>query len=151
NTIATYEKERSYIERFPELLRNEAMQLNIAASFINVLNPTIIAYAKLRDTTGLNKALALSESIYDALGKHQRWRPQSSAAFTVGFYMKSLYYSKYFSLDSNRYKSREALHNMERALYGDTTQPASLIRRLAPELDRRLVDYYLTYGENDSA
>jgi len=40
---------------------------------------------------------------------------------------------------------------MEQALYGDTTRPTSLIERLAPELDHKLADYFLTYGENDSA
>ena len=151
NVIATYEKERSYLEQFPELLRNESLNLNIGASFINVMNPTLHAYAKLQDTTGFRNAMALTEAIYEALENHPRWKPQSNTAFTVRFYMEELRYVNEFSINGNRGKSREALHKMEQALYGDTIQPPSLAKRLAPELNHRMADYFLTYHENDSA
>src|SRR3546814_15337679 len=80
NVIATYEGERDYIEQFPELLRSKAINLNIAASFINVLNPTVQAYAKLGDTKQLNKTLALAEAIYSELTKQMK--PTSYTTFT---------------------------------------------------------------------
>ena len=151
NTIAAFEKERSYIEQFPALIRKEALNLNIAASFINVMNPTLHAYAELRDTVGFRKAMALSEDIYDALLNHPGWSVHSDAGFTVQFYMQGLYHLNYSAMEGNRGKSRAALQQMEQALYGDDSRQPSLVTRLAPELNRRMANYFLTYGENDSA
>ncbi len=149
NVIATYEKERAYIERFPELIRNKQLNLNIAASFINVLNPTVNAYAKLRDTIRLDQTIALAEQIHTEL--KARIKPEHNTAFTVNFYMQQLHYYKHFTLEDNREKAREALHAMRHALFGDTTRPASLVGRLQPVLATRLVEFFLKHQKNDSA
>lgn len=149
NVIATYEGERYYIEQFPELLRSKAINLNIAASFINVLNPTVQAYAKLGDTTGVNETIALAEAVYSELEKQMKG--SSNTAFTVNFYMKKLNYHKYFTTEHHQQKSWEALKAMQTALYADTTRPAGLVQQLVPVLETKLIDYFLTYQQNDSA
>lgn len=147
--IATYEQERDYIAQFPELIRSKEINLNIAASFINVLNPTIQAYANLNDTMRLNETVDLAEAIYSELAKQMK--PTSNTAFTVNFYMKNLYYHKYFTAEHHRQKSRDALTAMQTALYADTTIPSGLVRQLVPVLDTKLIDYFLRYKQNDSA
>ncbi len=149
NVIATYEKEKAYIEQFPELIRSKKINLNIAISFINVLNPTVQAYAKLRDTLHMREALALAEAIHAELKK--RIKPMHNNAFITNFYVQQLYYYNYFTLEGNKQKSHEALQAMQHALYGDTTKPASLIGQLEPVLVTRQVEYFLKYQENDSA
>ncbi|MEC3879585.1 sensor histidine kinase [Parapedobacter sp. 10938] len=147
--VATYNEERDYIEQFPELLQSKAINLNIAASFINVLNPTAIAYATLGDTTSLNETIALAEAIYSELEKQMK--PTSHTAFTVHFYMKNLYYHKYFTAEHHQQKSLDALNTMRTALYTDTTIAAGLVGQLVPVLETKLIDYFLTYKQNDSA
>ncbi|WP_262249969.1 sensor histidine kinase [Parapedobacter soli] len=149
NVIATFEQERKYIERFPELLRSKAINLNIAASFINVLNPTVQAYAKLGDAAGVDGTIALAEAIYSELEKQMKG--SSNTAFTVNFYMKNLNYHKYFTTEHHQQQSWEALNAMQTALYADTTRPAGLVQQLAPVLETKLIDYFLTYKQNDSA
>src|SRR3546814_13614478 len=39
---------------------------------------------------------------------------------------------------------------MQHALYADTTIPTGLVQQLAPVLETKLVDYFLTYQQNDS-
>ncbi|MGV3763419.1 sensor histidine kinase [Parapedobacter sp.] len=148
--IATYEQERDYIAQFPELLRKKAMQRNIAASFINVLNPTAIAYAKLGDTIQLNQTITLAEAIYSELDKEMK--PESYTGFIINFYMKNLYYHKYFTAERNKQKSWEALNAIRDALYVDNKdKQAGMIQQLAPVLETKLIDYFLTYKQNDSA
>ena len=149
NVITTYQQVRDYIQQFPELLRSKAINLNIAASFINVLKPTVQAYAKLQDTTGVNEALRLAEQIYEELAK--QINPARPNAVTIRFYMRELYYHKYFTLEHDQRKSREALQAMQTALYADSSASATLIGQLAPVLETKLVDYFLTYHQNDSA
>ncbi|MFB2119288.1 sensor histidine kinase [Parapedobacter sp. 2B3] len=148
--IATYEQERDYIAQFPELLRAKAIQLNIAGSFINVLNPTAIAYARLGDATRLNETIALAEDIYSELKKQMK--PESYKGFIINFYMKNLYYHKYFTAEHNQQKSWEALSGIRNALYVDSKDnQAGMIPQLAPVLETKLIDYFLTYKQNDSA
>ena len=149
NVIATYEKERDYLKQFPELIRRGAINRNIAASFINVMNPTIQAYAQLGDSTGLDQALALAEQIDGELKKILE--PTTHQGFIIRFYMKFLYFHKYFTLERNQQKAGDALHAVQAALYTDTTMSASVVARLAPVLEAALTDYFLTYNENDSA
>ncbi len=149
NVIATFEKEKAYIKQFPDLIRSKKINLNIAASFINVLNPTINAYANLCDSVKLNETLALAEDIHGAL-KNQL-KPLHNTTFTVNFYMQQLYYYKFFTLENNKYRAREALSAMDHALHSDTTRPASLIGRLQPVLSTRMVEFFLKYKQNDSA
>ena len=150
-TIEVYEKERAYMQQFPELIRTGKLELNIGASFLNVLNPALQSYAVLGDTTGVKETLALSKAIYDALTHHKGWKPESPTAFIVGFYMKNLDYHQYFSLYKDRQKARKALADMEEALYGDTSKSASMVALLEPQMTPKMVDYFLTYGQNDSA
>jgi len=148
--IATYEQERDYIAQFPELLHEKAMQLNIAGSFINVLNPTVIAYARLGETTRLNETITLAEDIFSELKKQMK--PESYNGFIINFYMKNLYYHKYFTAEHNQQKSWEALNGMRNALYVDNEdKQAGMIPQLAPVLETKLIDYFLTYKQNDSA
>lgn len=148
--IATYEQERDYIGQFPELLRKKAIQLNIAGSFINVLNPTAIAYARLGDTTRLNETIALAEAIYSELKKQMN--PESYNGFIINFYMKNLFYHKYFTAEHNQQKSWDALNGIRGALYiNNKDKQAGMIQQLAPVLETKLIDYFLTYKQNDSA
>lgn len=149
NVIRTYEKERAYIEQFPELLRKKSINLNIAISFINVLDPAIHAYAAKNDTANVAKTLALAEAIYGPLV--EQIKPTSANAFITAFYMKELYYYKYAILLKDREQTAHALADMEQALYGDTTRPAPLIGMLEPVLVTKQVEYHLTYKNNDSA
>jgi len=148
--IATYEQERDYIAQFPELLRTKAIQRNIAASFINVLNPTAMAYARLGDTTRLNETIVLAEAIYSELEKQMK--PESYTGFIINFYMKNLYYHKYFTAEHDQQKSWEALNMIRNALYVDNEdKQAGMIQQLVPVLETKLIDYFLTYKQNDSA
>jgi len=150
NVVATYERERDYIAQFPELLRTKAIQRNIAASYINVLNPAAIAYARLGDTTRLNETIALAEAIYSELEKEMK--PESYTGFIINFYMKNLYYHKYFTAEHDQQKSWEALNMIRDALYVDNKdKQAGMIQQLVPVLETKLVDYFLTYKQNDSA
>src|SRR5690606_15785544 len=47
--IKTYEECVDYLRKFPTLIENKGININIAASYINVVNPAIAAYAHLRD------------------------------------------------------------------------------------------------------
>lgn len=150
NVIATYEGVRDYLKQFPELIRTKSINFYIGASFINVLNPTADAYAHLGDTTGVNETIALAEAIYSELEKQMG--PENYTGFIINFYMKNLYFHKYFTAEKNEQQSWEALNAMREALYVDNKdKQAGMVQQLTPELETKLVEYFLTYQQNDSA
>lgn len=149
NVVATYESVRDYLYRFPSLIRDKEINLNIAASFINVLHPTAMAYANLGDAEKVREVVELATNIHDELS--ERIPSDSYIHFTVNFYMASMRQYRDFKLLDNRELSHRGIQAMASILTGDTTQSISLIEQLQPVLLYRSIWHFLHYQENDSA
>lgn len=149
NVIASYEAEREYIETFPERLRDKSINLNIASGFINVLHPTVQAYAKLRDTAKVEETIQLAQRVHEAFAQHVSTKVY--AGFTIHFYMQSIQSFKYFTLLRDEAGSERVLRDMHEALYGDTARYPALITTLRPVWLSRAVEHHLAFHNNDSA
>ena len=154
--IDTYKEYADYLNEFPTLIRNKAINLNISTSYINVINPAIAAYAKMRDTAQVEATLKLAENIYKELA--EAINPQNSNKHKilnfhqfVNFHQNYLYFHKYFTLLDKRKESYQALEKMSAVLHESKYANPGIIGPLFPVLYTAKTDFFLHYGLNDSA
>ncbi|SFS80541.1 sensor histidine kinase [Sphingobacterium wenxiniae] len=147
--IDTYQEVADYIGKFPTLIREKAVNLNIGLSYINVINPVVEAYAQLRDTAQLSATLKLAEAIHEELAK--RVEPQNQNMMTVNFYQHYLYFHQYFTLLGKRKESEQALEKMTEVMQGPERAADAITGHLLPTLYTAKADFFLHYGLNDSA
>jgi len=147
--IDTYKEVADYLQEFPVLIREKAVNRNIGLSYINVINPVVAAYVELRDTAQVEATIKLAEDIHRELAKVIH--PHSQNMMTVNFYQHYLYFHQYFTLLNRREESSRALENMTNVLYGPDRSADAIIGNLLPTLYTAKTDFFLHYGLNDSA
>ncbi|NGM89819.1 hypothetical protein G5B35_21190, partial [Parapusillimonas sp. SGNA-6] len=147
--IDTYEECVDYLNEFPTLISNKDINMNIAASYINVINPAIASYAHLRDTAKVESTLKLAENIHQAL--IAVIKPQHQNTLTINFYQNHLYFHKYFTLLHKRQESYDTLEKMSAALFNSEHASDAIIGNLLPILYTAKADFFLHYEINDSA
>lgn len=147
--LDSYDQVKDYMSEFPKLLATDAIHLNIASSYINVLYPVVESYANLKDTTRLLETIKLAEDIHRIISvKLKAPRP---TLYFCNFYHEAMYYQLNFKLYGDFKKTKIALQKMKSALNDTARYMIPLHNTLKVDFQISNINYFLDTKNNDSA
>jgi signal transduction histidine kinase len=148
-TVEIFQKQRNYIEKFPDLLKKGKVTSNEGINAIYLLTPVLFSYVSLKDTAKARQIISLSTAVGKELFK--KIQPQSQGGTIVRFFIMGMHFSENHDLLRNFQNAQQNLTELRKIIYG----PSKLTKEWKTMLETYYFDWasdhYLQTRNNDSA